>query len=145
MRLARVKRMAALPKALKAKKKEHAAGVQRGLTKAALMLFRWSQELVPVQTGNLKASGTVRREGTGFGTIMVIAYTANYAIYVHEDLELRHGQEFNDWYGELIADPHSDKKIWFNRGVNQQAKFLERPFRENFDRLLEIIREEVGT
>jgi hypothetical protein len=70
---------------------------------------------------------------------VTVGYTAKYAIYVHEDLELRHGADYNAWYAEEI-----EAGIKHARGENQQAKFLEQPFRQNRRKYLAIIRAETG-
>ena len=49
-------------------------------------------EIVPVRYGKLKGSASTRKqEGTsGFNTVVIVAYGAAYAIYVHENLRARH-------------------------------------------------------
>ena len=71
------------------------------------------------------------------GESVVVGYTAAYAVYVHENLEARHGSDYNAWYGEDISAGKTKsgktKKGWkgkTSRGPNQQAKFLEQPARE---------------
>lgn len=107
-----------ITRALKARKRAHAKGLRRGLFKAALFLLRESKILVPVDKSNLVNSGDVRVEGVGFDTAVIVFYTAEYAIYVHEDLEARHKP-------------------------GTQAKFLEQPLREKRMRLAAIVVEEV--
>lgn len=55
-----------------------------------------SQELVPVDTGELKASAFMATETMAKGTRVLIGYARYgqpyYAIYVHERLDLRHAQ-----------------------------------------------------
>jgi hypothetical protein len=121
-----------------------AAGAERGLTEAADFLMRKSQEIVPVQTGNLKASYFIRKFGSGTRTDMVLGYTAKYAAYVHERLDLAHGAAFNVKHADEIAAAAGMKAGtaqggMFNRSENQQAKFLERPARDNRGALLRII------
>lgn len=102
-----------------------------GVKKAADMLLKWSQELVPVDTGELKRSGkVVKITNTSSSAKMVyqVQYEAlapwsnsstgyfNYAWIQHEDLELRHP----------------------NGG---QAKYLEYPYRSNKQLLMDIIKE----
>jgi len=131
----------------------------RGLKKAGLLLQRLSQNVVPVQTGNLKNSAFTRSVGAGFFTHVVVGYTANYAAYVHEDLSKAHGQEFNVKHRDEIAKAGqwssniNTKRTTFKlrgqagtaaggmfpRGENQQAKFLESPARENRKLLLSTI------
>lgn len=119
-------------------KKRHAKGMNRGLKKAGAFLIAKSLEIVPVDTGNLKASWFVRAEGEGFTTVVYVGYTAEYAIFVHEDLELRHGADFNAWYWEDIQAGREHE-----RGPNQQAKFLEQPLRQNRRQLAKIVKTEM--
>lgn len=82
-----------------------AAGVQLGLEKAALVVKGASQRIVPIDLGVLRNSAFIKRQGGGFETVMTVGYAAEYAIYVHEDLDAAH-----------------------NEGT--KAKFLEQPARE---------------
>ena len=99
-------------------KQQQAKGMERGLVKAGLMLQRASQKVVPVDTANLKKSAFTRKEKSGFSTVVLVGYTANYAIYVHEDLEAS----------------HKPGKI---------AKYLERPAREHAKEIRAIIAREM--
>lgn len=65
------------------------AGYVTGLKLAGLFLQRESQKLVPVDTGNLKASAFTRASGIGFKAKVTVGYTAAYAIYVHENQEMK--------------------------------------------------------
>lgn len=123
---------------------KHIGGLQRGLMRAGLALQRESMKIVPVMTGNLRASAFTRPTGSGTKFEVQVGYTAKYALYVHEDLEAAHGSVFNAKHAERIAKAKGrDKKIWFNRGPDQQAKFLEKPFREQRKRLAEIVEMEI--
>jgi len=88
--------------------------VERNLKRAGLFLQRKSQEVVPIEFGVLKNSAGTKAIGSGWKTDVIVYYTASYAVYVHERTELR----------------HAPGKI---------AKFLERPMRENKDKILRII------
>ena len=101
-------------KNLKKAKLRSGKELERGLVKAGLFLQRESQLVVPVDDGPLKASAFTRKKGSHLNTEVIVGYTQNYAIYVHEDLDAQH-----------------------NPG--QTAKFLERPARENKDKLRDII------
>ena len=92
--------------------------VRRGLIRAGLHLQSESQKIVPVDTGNLKASADTRASGYGWHTEVLVLYTAAYAVYVHERTELRHAE-------------------------GKFAKFLERPAREGRNELLRIIAEDM--
>lgn len=129
------------------------ANGDRGLKKAGVFLQRESQKIVPVQLGNLKNSAFTRSVEPGH---VVVGYTANYAVYVHENLEAAHGLDFNLKHADKInsrsrAVYHKDGRIsvrygtaksgWFPRNEKQQAKFLERPMREKMQEILWLIAE----
>jgi hypothetical protein len=121
-----------------------AKGLRRGLLKAGLALQRESMKIVPIQTGNLRNSAFTRSEGSGFQTVVIVGYTAKYALFVHEILDNAHGQEFNKKHADRISRAKgAARKVWFNRGIDQQAKFLEKPLREQHDRLMHIVMIEV--
>lgn len=67
-------------------------------------------ELTPMKTGTLRQSGVL----LDFGTYIVIAFTAPYATYVHENME--------------IAHPHHTS----NPNCGGRAKFLEIALQEYF-------------
>ena len=85
-----------------------------GLTKAALLLQRMSQKIVPILTSTLKDSAGTDVIGEGWDADALVFYTALYAVYVHEQTQNQH------------------KK-------GKQAKFLETPMRENRRELLNVI------
>lgn len=129
----------------------------RGLMKGGLLLQRESQQLVPVQLGELKASaGTRNIGGQGFDADIVVFYVPEYAVYVHEDLVAQapparaaHGKYFNIKHAAEIAAAKGTplgtaKGGMFKRGEKQQAKFLEQPARELRTEILKIIAAEVG-
>jgi len=136
-----------IAKALRAANVTMGSAVRRGLKRAGLYLQRKSQEIVPVHKGNLKASAGTRATGTGWNTDVVVFYTAAYAVYVHERTDVAHGKEFNIKHADEIASAHTpaQRKVWFNRGENQQAKFLETPARTEKPMLLKIITGEAQT
>lgn len=84
---------------LKALRPTAGDAAQRGLVLAAEHLKGKSQEVVPVDTGVLRESAYVRvadrsTRGTmlpkGYDSIVEVGYSAPYAHYVHENLEMRH-------------------------------------------------------
>lgn len=114
-------------------------GVERGLKKSGLMIFREAQKEVPVDTGNLKGSGFTRKlEGAGITTKVGVGYTASYGIYVHERLDVAHGREYNKKHAVEIATG-----ILNDRGTNQKAKFLEDPAKRLKGDVLRTISKEV--
>jgi len=119
-----------------------------GAKKAGLFLERESQEIVPVQFGDLKGTAFTRNVGgSGFRCDIIIGYSGEtgYAIYVHENLEAAHGKEFNIKHAEEIASASTSaqKRVWFERGENQQAKFLEKPARTKRRKIIRIIKNEM--
>ena len=63
------------------------------LEDAAQVIFDRSQELVPVATGRLKASGKIESKKTSNGAVATISYGEggpDYAVNVHEDLQVFH-------------------------------------------------------
>lgn len=111
----------------------------RGLLKAGLLLQRYSQLIVPVDKGILKASAFTRLSESGVRTTVLVGYTANYAIYVHENLDAAHGAAFNLKYAAEIktGSEHS-------RGENQQARFLIQPAIDHRAEYKRIIAEEAA-
>ncbi len=118
-------------KNLKTRRDALAAGLVRGLTLAGLRLQRESQRVVPVDYGILKASAFTRAEGKGLNTEVLVGYTANYALFVHEKVEMK-------LRGQPRMAPHKGR-YWDPQGRGQ-AKFLEEPARRLSDELLQTIR-----
>lgn len=126
----------------------------RGLKTCGALILRDSQQIVPVDYGPLKASAFIRTEGDGTTHVVVIVgYTAAYAVYVHEDLDKAHGAVFNALYAVELAKAKSLRRkkqggttgpFRHSRGPNQQAKFLEIPFRDRRDDCKTIITAEVN-
>lgn len=93
---------------------------ERGLKKGGLALQRESQLVVPVDTGLLRSTIATTAEGTGFDTVVKVAYEGtNYGIFVHEDLEAQ----------------HAPGKI---------AKYLEKPAKTKTREILRAIQQEAG-
>jgi len=115
--------------------------IARGLKKGGLHLQRKSQEITPVDLGNLRGSSFCRNVGgSGFNTDIVVGFGSEgvgYAVFVHEDLDKAHGRKFNIKHAKEIAAGTMD-----NRGEKQQAKFLESPARKEKKRIIKIIQRE---
>lgn len=89
--------------------------IERGMIKGGLFLQRESQKIVPVDLNNLRPPAFTRNVGgTGFDVDVIVGYVADYAVYVHEDLEAKHKP-------------------------GKTAKYLERPAREKRPEILMII------
>lgn len=118
-------------------------GVERGLIRGGLHIQRESMKIVPVQEGNLRGGAFTRNiGGKGFRVDVIVGYVAKYAVFVHENLQARHGASFNAYYAKQIATARPNHPVWFKRGKNQQAKFLEKPARESRREVLRIIKTE---
>jgi len=132
---------------MKVAKPKMGPGISRGLRRAGALLLRESQKIVPVHKGHLKGSAFMRNiGGMGWLTDIIVGYTAKYAVYVHEDLEKVHGKRVNIKYADEIASAttNAQKKYFFKRGEEQQAKFLEKPARLNRRKFLRILRQEAN-
>jgi hypothetical protein len=105
----------ALDKDLIKIKKKLGSRLRSGMAKVAYQILKKSNSYVPVDTGFLRNSGHMYTKGTGDKIESVVAYNAEYAIYVHEDLAMRH--------------PHGG-----------QAKFLERAVAETKPEIIEILK-----
>ncbi len=109
-----------------------AAGFERGLKAAGLVLQRESQQFAPVEFGNLKASAYTAATGAGFSAVIEVGYTAAYALFVHEAVAMKlKGQP------RLPSPPHQGH-YWDPQG-KAKAKFLEEPARRLQPQLLAII------
>ena len=88
--------------------KRMAKGWEDGMERAGEYLLRKSQEIVPVDTGTLKASGYTLTWGYGFDAKFTVGYSAPYAVYVHEDLLAKHkpGQ-----YAKFLERPLADPRV----------------------------------
>ena len=87
------------------------------LKSAGLFVQRESQKIVPVDTTNLKGTAKTQNVGgDGLGTDIVVHYgdEADYAVYVHENLDAKHKP-------------------------GKRAKFLESVIRERKDEIIKII------
>jgi hypothetical protein len=133
---------AALAK-LAAKRVAHQAGLNRGLRAAGLLLYRYSQLEVPVDYGILKVSGFVRVLGAGWGTMVQVGYTAEYAIFVHENMDALHGELFNINYAEELAKKPKTGPFRHSRGQGQKAKFLSDPALDHAEELRDVIKKEI--
>jgi len=120
-----------------------AAAFERGLKRAGLFIQNESTDIVPVQLGVLKASAYTRAKGKGFKTTVFVGYTAAYAIYVHENPFATHGEVYNMKHKERLAHARvtTVKSGNFQRGENQQYKFLEVPVKRKQAEILEIIKD----
>jgi len=138
------------------------SSISRGLYKGGQYLQRESQKIVPVMTGNLRGTAFTRKISWDHVTV---GYTASYAAFVHENLNVAHGKAFNVKHaaeiaragrmtisksGRQVFKPTGGKLMgtaaggMFPRGENQQAKFLERPMREKRNEILKIVAAEAS-
>ena len=99
-----------------------------GMLEAGLKIEARSNERAPREYGNLAASSYARKAQDG-AMAVEIGYTAEYALYVHEDLEM-----------SLKGEPRpSGLGVYW--GPNGENKFLEKTLRENTDLIVQIIQQ----
>lgn len=144
---------AVLQKAMRASMKIK-NNASNGLVKGGRYLQAESMRIVPVQTDNLRGTAFTRRISTFH---VIVGYTAPYAAFVHENPNAAHGKAFNikhaveiakanerlyfDAKGRVVGQKAGTQrhKVWFNRGENQQWKFLETPARTKRLNILAIV------
>lgn len=85
--------------------------------------------LIPVDTGNLRASWFTSRLLFHWKPSLIIGFSANYAVFVHEMVDFGRGE------GNVFA-------INWNR-PNSGPKFFEACLNRNHDEILKIIQENV--
>lgn len=121
--MANIVRVSGLPTVLRNLRQARdkiAQATAKGLVKGGLHLQRKSQQIVPVQLGDLKNSaGTRNIGGRGFDADVIVFYNTEYAVYVHEDLTKAHGREFNIKHADEIA-----AAVGTPRGTAQGGMFL---------------------
>lgn len=138
-------------------RRAHAQKVHKltvGLTNAGLWLLAESKKIVPVDYGDLKASGTIRVIGADTPKVKVqVAYTTGYAVYVHENPDAAHGAAFNEKHAAELAHAKALRKkrqggttgpYRHNRGTNQVYKFLEGPFRRGLSTIKFFVKNALG-
>lgn len=132
--VAKIKGMEQFKKNLNRHRSDAARGFHVGLKKGGLLLQAESMKMVPVDTGNLKASAFTRASGTGFRTNVRVGYTAAYAVYVHEaPMKLQ---------GQRRKGKQAKGAYWDPQG-RASNKFLERPYREKRKEILNEVGSEM--
>jgi hypothetical protein len=97
-----------------------------GLLEAGLKIEAGSNERAPSEYGDLRGSSYTRKSRDGSLSVEV-GYTASYAAFVHENLEMR-------LKGELR--PSGLGKYWGPKGEN---KFLEKTVKLNEANIIRIV------
>ena len=97
-----------------------------GLLEAGLKIEAASNQRAPRHLGNLVGSSYARKAQDGSLSVEV-GYTANYAVYVHENLEMK-----------LQGQPRADG-LGVYWGPNGENKFLEKTVTLNERAIVEIV------
>jgi len=123
-------------------------GIELGLARGALFGLRESKLQVPVEFGPLKASGEVRQTGKGFSAVSSILYTAAYAGYVHEKVEMKwkglpRGNPFGKPNKKGKVEQYGHKGLYWDPQGRAKAKFLEDPVYDNKDKIGAIVKDTV--
>lgn len=121
---------------LEVSKQRVGGAVGRGIKKAGLILQAESQKLVPVDFGILKASAFTRanNKASSFKTVVEVGYTAAYAIFVHENVEMK---------GKGLPRKAPHKGFYWDPQGTATAKFLEKPFKTFGPVLRQTVADEV--
>lgn len=113
-----------MAEALEANSREMTLAIGRALNDAATAIGNASQELVPIETGNLKGSMNYQRKGLTTTTPEItIGYGTPYALYQHEKLELSHPSRARGGSGPTAPGTQGGS-----------PKYLEFPFLEETSR-----------
>ena len=111
-----------LNRQLRALAKESPRAVERAAFAGGLKIQGYAQENVPVEYGNLQGSAYTQKIPLG----AEVGFSAEYAIYVHENMEQT-----------LKGEPRpSGLGTYWNPGG---PKFLERAVNENGDEIVDIV------
>lgn len=114
-----------LAQAMEANSREMTLAVGRALNDAATAIGNESQNLVPVDTGNLKGSMNYQRRGLSTTTPEIeIRYGTPYALYQHEKLDLYHPARDGNSAGRRGTGPTAPGT------AGGSPKYLEFPFLE---------------
>lgn len=107
------------------------ATIPAGLFAAGEFLKTESQKLVPVEYGELRDSAFVVARRRGFYNEVTVGYSAPYAIYVHENMQMK-----------LKGKPRPSGKgnYW---DPNGRPKFLEEPSRRLQKELFALVANKV--
>lgn len=117
-----------LNRALKDLSSEMTDEVQAGMYAGGLVIQKASQENTPVEYGNLRASAYTQRQIDGS---VEVGHSAEYAIYVHENMEQT-----------LKGEPRpSGLGTYWNPGG---PKFLEKAVNENAREVLDQVRARIA-
>ena len=112
-----------LAEAMEANSREMTVAVGRALWDAAQAIGKESQNLVPVDTGNLKGSMSYERSGVTTTTpVIEIRYGTPYALYQHEKLDLYHPARDGNTAGRRGSGPTAPGT------EGGSPKYLEFPF-----------------
>lgn len=107
-----------------------------GLYEAGLQVQKAAQRRVPVNTGNLKASAYTRRvpESTSANPQVEVGFTASYAVYVHENVEMK----LKGLPRAKRGYKASQGRYWDPQG-QAGPKFLQNAISENADKIVQIV------
>lgn len=101
-----------------------------GLRAAGLLIQRRAQKRVPVEYGKLRASSYTRTALSG-GISVEIGFSAEYALYVHENMQVNAGRPRRSGIGE----------VW---GPAGEPKYLEKALRETQPEIASIVARYMG-
>jgi HK97 gp10 family phage protein len=114
-------------------------GAEKGLLRGGALILKESMKQAPVDKSNLKPSAFTRNNGgSGAKADVVVGYTSDYAVYVHENTDAAHGEDFNKKHKKQIS-----KGTTHTRGKGQKSKFLEDPVKENTNEVRNIVKKSI--
>lgn len=100
---------------------------EKAMQKAAMYIKRESQRLTPVDTGRLRRSARVTKVGKGFDVVVGVSYNTDYAVYVHERLDVFHPRGQAKFLSTVIQNQRNEiTGIVLQSLREQQAKAASR-------------------
>lgn len=98
-------------------------GVGTGLMELGLRVQRDAQKMTPVFSGNLKGGAFTAPSGTLANPTVTVTFPAEYALYVHEDMEVYHSNGEARFLAKAVAKNYGDSQRVFVKNVgNYVAK-----------------------
>lgn len=98
------------------------SGTSAGLMELGLKIERDAKRKTPVDTGKLKNSGYSKPSGTWANPKVEVGFSADYALYVHEDLEVNHRNGEARFLVKAVAENMGDHQKIFVKNIGAHIR-----------------------
>jgi len=99
--------------------KEIERAIKEGITEATLDLLRRSKQEAPLDTGDLRGSGTSEVQEVYGGIKGIVGFNTPYALIQHEDMTFVHPQGGKAKY---LTDPLNKNATKYRKNVQEKVK-----------------------